>query len=104
MAVLNRTAQAEDDLIDIWLHIAQDNPAAADALLDALDDCSRLLATLPDMGPARDDIADGLQYFPHDNPLILYRCIKGGVQVVRDLHGARVLFGLALNEPVSPIP
>ena len=27
-----RTAQAEADLIDLWLYIAQDNPGAADRL------------------------------------------------------------------------
>ena len=26
MAVFQKTAQAEEDLIDIWLYIAQDNP------------------------------------------------------------------------------
>jgi len=28
MPVIQRTAQAEEDLIDIWIHVAQDNPAA----------------------------------------------------------------------------
>jgi len=30
MAVFQKTVQAEEDLIDIWLYISQDNPAAAD--------------------------------------------------------------------------
>ena len=34
MAVFQKTAQAEEDLIDIWLYIAQDNPDAANQLLD----------------------------------------------------------------------
>ena len=28
MPVIRRTAQAEEDLIDLWLYIAQDNPGA----------------------------------------------------------------------------
>jgi hypothetical protein len=32
MPVVKRTAQAEEDLITLWLHIAKDNPFAADRL------------------------------------------------------------------------
>jgi hypothetical protein len=38
------------DLIDIWLHIAQDNPAAADRLLDRFEDVFIRLAETPPMG------------------------------------------------------
>lgn len=34
MSVIQRTAQAEEDLIEIWIYIAQDNPRAADRVLD----------------------------------------------------------------------
>ena len=37
MAVFQKTAQAEEDLIDIWLYIAQDNPDAANQLLDTFE-------------------------------------------------------------------
>jgi toxin ParE1/3/4 len=37
MPVIIRTAQAEEDLIEIWLYIAQDNPVAADDLLDDIE-------------------------------------------------------------------
>jgi toxin ParE1/3/4 len=37
MPVIKRTAQAEEDMIDIWIYIAQDNPAAADRLFDKID-------------------------------------------------------------------
>lgn len=64
MAVVEWTAQAEEDLIDIWGYISQDNPAAADDLLDEIDGKCALLAANPDMGPARSDIAPELRYFP----------------------------------------
>jgi plasmid stabilization system protein ParE len=36
------------DLIDIWGRVAADNPAAADALLDRIDEaCSRLIDWTP---------------------------------------------------------
>ena len=38
MTVIRRTAQAEEDLVDIWLYIAQDNPGAADRLLDEIEE------------------------------------------------------------------
>ena len=57
MPVIRRTAQAEEDLIDLWLYIAQDNPGAADRLLDEIEDKCSLLADHPQLGPARPDIA-----------------------------------------------
>ena len=51
-----RTAQAEEDLIDIWVYIAADNPDAADALLLDIDKKCALLAGNPAMGQARPDI------------------------------------------------
>jgi plasmid stabilization system protein ParE len=41
MPVVQRTAQADEDLIDIWVYIAQDHPDAADHLLDALEILAR---------------------------------------------------------------
>lgn len=50
MGTFHKTAQAEDDLIDIWLYIAQDNPAAADKLLDTIEEKGQLLADNPKLG------------------------------------------------------
>jgi toxin ParE1/3/4 len=88
---LRRTAQAEEDLIDIWSYIARDNPAAADRLLDALDIKSRALADNPRMGMAREDIHPGVRYFPVGNYVILYRDLDDGIEVVRYVHGRRQL-------------
>ena len=91
---LLRTAQAEEDLIDIWAYIARDNPAAADRVLDALDEKSHALARNPQMGMAREDIAAGVRHFPVGNYLILYRDLGDGVEVVRYVHGMRRLADL----------
>jgi toxin ParE1/3/4 len=88
---LRRTSRAENDLIDIWAYIARDNPDAADRVLDVLDAKSRALAQNPKMGMARDDIAAGVRHFPVGNYLILYREVRGGVEVVRYVHGMRRL-------------
>jgi toxin ParE1/3/4 len=88
---LRRTAQAEEDLIDIWSYIARDNPSAADRFLDALDMKSQALAHNPQMGMARDDVRPGVRHFPVGNYIILYRDVGDGVEVVRYVHGRRRL-------------
>jgi toxin ParE1/3/4 len=88
---LRRTAQAEEDLIDIWAYIASDNPAAADRLLDILDEKSQALARNAQIGMARDDVAVGARPFPVGRYLILYRDLGDCVEVVRYVHGMRRL-------------
>ncbi|MER8976122.1 MULTISPECIES: type II toxin-antitoxin system RelE/ParE family toxin [unclassified Mesorhizobium] len=46
-----RTANAEEDLIAIWLHVAQDNEAAADRLLDRIEARWQQVATYPSQVP-----------------------------------------------------
>jgi toxin ParE1/3/4 len=94
MPVIRRTAQSEEDLIDIWLYIAQDNPRAADRLLDEIEEKLSLLANHPQLGPARPDIAEECRYFPVGNYLILYRILPDGIEVVRVVQGSRRLENL----------
>ena len=91
MPDIRRTAQAEEDLIDLWLYIAQDNPSAADHLLDEIEDKFLLLVANPRLGPARPDIAPDCRYFPVGRYLILYRLIPDGIEVVRVVQGSRRL-------------
>lgn len=88
------TRQAREDLIDIWLHIAEDDPRAADRVLDRLDETARHLAGHPEMGAARDDIRTGLRSLISGPYLLLYRVTDPGVEIVRAVHGRRDLFGL----------
>lgn len=91
MGIVHRTAQSEEDLIEIWLYIAQDNPAAADRVLDDIEQCFNMLVDNPQMGRYRPDIAPELRYFISGKYLILYRTLNDGVQIVRVIHGARDL-------------
>lgn len=45
MARVRKTVLAEQDLEDIWLHVATDNIGAADALIDSIVEKCALLAT-----------------------------------------------------------
>jgi len=94
MAVVRRTARAEDDLVDIWLYIAADNPHAAGRLLKEIDRKCFLLAANPLLARPRPDIAPELRYLPAGNYLFLYRAVSKGIEVVRVVHGARRLNGL----------
>jgi toxin ParE1/3/4 len=57
MAMLFKTAQAEEDLIAIWLYIAKDNLAAADKMLAKFENVFEILIDQPEFGAARPDIA-----------------------------------------------
>jgi toxin ParE1/3/4 len=94
MSRIRITPLAEQDLVEIWYFIAQDDPLAADRILDLLEDKYELLADNPHMGPARPDIAKELRYHPVGSYLLLYRIISGGIELVRIVHGARDLQSL----------
>ena len=91
MTRVTHTPQARQDLFSIWSYIAEDNPPAADRLLDTINEKCELLADHPKLGPARPDLAPDLRYFPVGSYLILYREIATGVEIVRVLHGVRNL-------------
>ncbi len=91
MAVFRKTAKAEEDLIAIWLYIARDNPPAADHLLDTIEEKGCLLAEHPKLGQSRPDIAEDFRYLPVGRYLMLYREIPGGIELVRVVHGMRML-------------
>ena len=77
------TAQAEEDLIQIWLYVAQDNPDAADAVLSKIEQGFARLALNPEIGPARPDIAADLRYLVVEKHLLLYLLRDAEVEVVR---------------------
>jgi toxin ParE1/3/4 len=91
LARFTRTAQAEEDLIDVWTYVAKDNLGAADRVLDRIDEVCARLAENPRLGPARPDLAERLRYFVAGSYLVIYREAPGGVEIVRVVHGARRL-------------
>lgn len=96
--IILRTALAEDDLIDIWLYIAAENPDAADRLLDRIERRTQLLATQPFAGPARDDLDSGVRQLVVGNYLMFYRVENDTILILRVLHGKRDLAAEDLDE------
>jgi toxin ParE1/3/4 len=83
------TIRARRDLIDIWLEVSVDNPAAADALYDRLEARVRLLGRFPKAGPRRPNVAPEARVLIEPPYLILYRLRRDAVQIVRVVHSAR---------------
>jgi toxin ParE1/3/4 len=54
---IRRSPKARADILDIWLYIAERNPAAADRVLDAIEHVCGLIAAQPLIGRERREIA-----------------------------------------------
>lgn len=89
MPRLVRSLLADEDLIDIWLWIAKDDPAVADRVLDAIALRWQQLLAHPHSGVARDDIGAGIRHLVIGRYLTLYRTTIDGIEIVRVLHGRR---------------
>jgi toxin ParE1/3/4 len=83
------SAAAEADAAEIWAYIAQDNPGAADQLLDRFDKLFRTIALQPLMGKSVDELAVNLRFIPFGNYSIFYRAVESSLEIVRILHTAR---------------
>ncbi len=89
MAKVLSTPRADRDLVEIGLHIAQDSLRAADKMLLKIDRQCRMLARLPKLGRKREELAPGLRSYAVDSYVIFYRALRGGIEIIRVLHGAR---------------
>ena len=91
--------QAEEDAVEIWRVIAEDNHRAAEAFLDVIEEAASLLSATPEIGSPRYfchlDL-QGLRFLPlrkFENYPLFYRTLKDEevIEIVRILHGARDL-------------
>lgn len=88
---IRQTAQARTDLIDIWLRIAAHDETTANRVLDDIAQRISQLATYPELGKSRPEIASDARALVSERWLILYRITPDFVQIVRVLDGARDL-------------
>jgi len=89
MAILITSAQAELDLLEIWLYISEDSPVNADRFLDKINNTAQRLVEFNDMGVERPELADNLLSFPLDRYVIYYRKTDDGIELVRVLNSSR---------------
>lgn len=83
------TRSAKTDLFEAWLFIAEENPAAADRVLDTIEREANTLALQPLMGRARPELGDGVRSWPTSTPYVLFY-LPGAevITVIRVLHHA----------------
>jgi toxin ParE1/3/4 len=78
-----RRPQAHFDLIEIWGFIAADSEAAADRMLDRIDEVLRMLRDRPLAGRARPELAPDLRSFPVGSYVLFYLPQPNGIDLVR---------------------
>jgi len=89
MPSLLKNPQAEIDLDNIWLYIAQDNPKNADRFLDLIQEKCELIAEFSSLGESCDELIKGLRSFPVGNYIVFYFPIENGANIIRVIHGSR---------------
>ena len=89
MSQFRLTPEADDDLANIWLFIAQDDFDAADRVASEIISKFDLLAENPRLGRERPEFAPELRSFAVHKYIVFYRPGPNGIEVVRVLHGAR---------------
>jgi toxin ParE1/3/4 len=90
---IKRTPQAKQDLLEHVLYLAKINPDLAEQFLDAAEMAFEKLAQMPMKGKRQEfkspKLADARRWFipGFDKYLVFYRPIKGGIELLRVLHG-----------------
>ena len=85
--------QAEKDLEDIWIYLAQQDEIGADLQVARLLDRFPMLAQFPNMGRQRNELLTGLRSFPVKPYIIFYIILPERVEIVRVLHQSRDIEG-----------
>lgn len=91
MGVIRRTPTSRRDYREIWEYVAARNLDAADELLRMFEAALELLSNHPRAGPQRPELGTRLRSYPVGNYLIFDRPARGGIHLVRVVHGARDL-------------
>lgn len=85
---LRISAPACEDLIEIYQHIAVENPSSAEKLLQSFQEKFELLTKFPGIGRERNELIIGLRSLPVGKYLILYQPSDEVLEIVRVRHGA----------------
>jgi toxin ParE1/3/4 len=89
MHQLIRSAQSEQDLIDIWRYIAADKESAAFKLLEKIDWRIQELAKQPFIGEHQPLFGERTRRIIVGNYLVYYDVLPDAIHVLRVFHGAR---------------
>lgn len=87
--VLVRRPKAEDDLIEIWTYIAQEDEAAADRVLEKIEKTLSMISRHPTAGRSRPELFADLRSFPVGPYILFYVVTDSGIELIRVLSGYR---------------
>jgi len=94
---IRRSAQARQDLIEIYRYLYPRSPQAADRVFDAIAQTIRSLLDTPGIGTrwnSPDPRLEGMRVVParrYRNYLIFFRAVPTGIEVFRIVQGMREL-------------
>lgn len=89
MARVVRSNRAQRDLEEILDYLDGQSEDAAERYATRLDEACERHAEHPQIGAKAEEYAPGLRVFTVWNYAVFYRCIDGGIEVIRLIHGAR---------------
>jgi toxin ParE1/3/4 len=95
------TAQAEADLLDVWLYLAKSGEARADVFVEKVLRQCRQLAQFPGMGRDRSNLAANLRSFPVKKYVIFYRPMNDTAEIVRILFGGMDIHAIFQDDAAS---
>ena len=103
------TPRAQEDLLEIYVTIGMDSPAAAERMLTALEKQAEQLRIYPRIGVRRPEIAPSARMLVEAPYLILYELHPDSdegsvrqIEIVRVVHGHRDLTNLELPSKFRP--
>ncbi len=82
-----RTADAEDDLVRLWLHIGAHNPEAADRYIWRIQKACEDVAQFPDRGTPRPDLGESCRKLVVGDYVVFYDHLDDEITVLRVFHG-----------------
>jgi len=88
MKTLRVSAQAQEDLLEIWEYFANNNPETAIRLFKTFREKFLILLDHPLIGRERNELLLGLRSFSVGKYLVFYQPLADGIEVVRVRHGA----------------
>jgi toxin ParE1/3/4 len=86
---IRRTSDARNDLLTIWLYIAQHIVAAADRFMDEINRTLKRLLRFPDTGEAVDQLRSGARRAIVGNYQLFYERTSDGIRLLRVYHASR---------------
>ncbi len=86
---------AQNDLLDAWEYIANNNIAAADVLVERLFAAASKLAVQTLLGRERPELASGIRSLvvSRTRYILFYRITARSIEIVRVLHQSRDIDG-----------